>query len=143
MFDNFPLWPARASTGAGSVDALYIFLLALSAFMTIAIFVMIFVFAIKYRRRPGVHAEQIEGSNILELTWTIIPTFIFLAIFVWGATIYFKERTPPQGAATVYVVAKQWMWKLQHEDRAARDQRAARSGRPRRQADHDLAGRDP
>jgi cytochrome c oxidase subunit 2 len=37
-------------------------------------------------------------------------------IFGWGAFIYFQERTPPQGAATVYVVAKQWMWKLQHEE---------------------------
>ena len=30
--------------------------------------------------------------------------------------IYFKERTPPRGATEVYVVAKQWMWKLQHEE---------------------------
>ena len=37
-------------------------------------------------------------------------------IFVWGAVIYFKERTPPRGATEVYVVAKQWMWKLQHEE---------------------------
>jgi cytochrome c oxidase subunit 2 len=37
-------------------------------------------------------------------------------IFLWGAVIYFKERTPPRGATEVYVVAKQWMWKLQHEE---------------------------
>jgi cytochrome c oxidase subunit 2 len=30
--------------------------------------------------------------------------------------IFFKERTPPRGATEVYVVAKQWMWKLQHEE---------------------------
>src|SRR5439155_941149 len=41
MFDNFPLWPVRASTTAGSVDALYIFLVLLSAFMSVAIFIMI------------------------------------------------------------------------------------------------------
>ena len=35
---------------------------------------------------------------------------------MWGAVIYFKERTPPRGATEVYVVAKQWMWKLQHEE---------------------------
>jgi cytochrome c oxidase subunit 2 len=37
-------------------------------------------------------------------------------IFLWGALIYFRERTPPRGATEVYVVAKQWMWKLQHEE---------------------------
>src|SRR2546426_3586082 len=116
MFENLPLWPTRASTGAGNVDALYIFLVALSAFMSAAIFTMILVFAARYRRRPGVEAEQIEGSNALELTWSVVPLAIFMVIFVWGAVIYFQERTPPRGATEVYVVAKQWMWKLQHEE---------------------------
>ncbi len=116
MFENLPLWPVRASTGAGNVDALYIFLVALSAFMSAAIFIMILVFAARYRRRPGVEAEQIEGSNALELTWSVVPLAIFMVIFIWGAVIYFQERTPPRGATEVYVVAKQWMWKLQHEE---------------------------
>ena len=116
MFDNFPLWPARASSGAANVDALYIFLVLLSLFMCVAIFTTIFVFAVKYRRRAGVEAEQIEGSTALELTWSIIPMFIFLFIFAWGAVIYFQERTPPGNALEVYVVGKQWMWKLQHQE---------------------------
>jgi len=116
MFDNLPLWPARASTTAGSVDALYIFLVALSLFVSVAIFTMICIFALRYRQRKGREAEQIEGSTILELTWSAIPLAIFLFIFAWGAVVYFKERTPPRGATQIYVVAKQWMWKLQHEE---------------------------
>jgi cytochrome c oxidase subunit II len=116
MFDNFPLWPPQGSAGAPGVDALFVFLVALSAFMCAAIFTMILVFAVKYRRRAGVHAEQIEGSTALEVTWSVIPMGIFLFIFAWGAFIFFKERTPPPSATEVYVVAKQWMWKLQHEE---------------------------
>ena len=109
--------PQQASAGAANVDALYIFLVLLSAFMCVAIFTMILIFAVKYHRRPGrLQAEQIEGSTSLEVTWSVIPLFIFFAIFVWGAVIYFQERTPPRGATEVYVVAKQWMWKLQHEE---------------------------
>ena len=116
MFDNLPLGPARASTTAGSVDALYIFLVTLSLFMSVAIFTMICIFALRYRRGKGREAEQIEGSNVLEFTWSAIPLVIFLFIFAWGAVVYFKERTPPRGATQIYVVAKQWMWKLQHEE---------------------------
>ena len=116
MFDTFPLWPARASTTAGGVDALFIFLVILSSLVTVAIFTAIMVFAVQYRRRRGVLAEQIEGSTALEVTWSVIPLFIFFVIFMWGALIYFRERTPPRGATEVYVVAKQWMWKLQHEE---------------------------
>jgi cytochrome c oxidase subunit 2 len=98
------------------VDALFIFLLMLCGLMCIAIFIAIVVFAIRYRRRPGHLAEQIEGSNAVEFAWTIIPAGIFLVIFVWGAYIYFMERTPPKDSMDVYTVAKQWMWKFQHTE---------------------------
>ena len=116
MFNNFPLWPQRASTAAGNVDALFIFLLIVSGLMTLLIFVAVLYFAARYRHRPGVPAEQIEGSIPLELTWSIIPLGVFMVIFVWGAVVYFKSRTPPRDSTEVYVVAKQWMWKLQHAE---------------------------
>jgi cytochrome c oxidase subunit 2 len=116
MFDNFPLWPARASTAAGNVDALYIFLIIVSGMMTLLVFTAVIYFAARYRHRRGVLAEQIEGSIPLEVTWSIIPLGVFMVIFVWGAVVYFHSRTPPRDATDVYVVAKQWMWKLQHAE---------------------------
>jgi cytochrome c oxidase subunit 2 len=98
------------------VDALFIFLVALSALMSLAIFTMITVFAVRYRRRRGVASEQIEGSTALEVTWSVIPLFIFGRDLRLGGGHLLQERTPPRGATEVYVVAKQWMWKLQHEE---------------------------
>src|SRR5437764_3824964 len=116
MLNNFPLWPQQASSAAGNVDALFIFLLIVSGLMTLLIFVAIIYFAARYRHRKGVLAEQIEGSTPLEVTWSIIPLGVFLVIFAWGAVVYFKSRTPPRDATEVYVVAKQWMWKLEHAE---------------------------
>ncbi len=59
-------------------------------------------------------AVQIEGSTLLEATWTIIPLGLFLVMFVWGALIYFRVYTPPANAMNIYVVGKQWMWKAEH-----------------------------
>lgn len=114
MFGHIPFWPESASTTAGRVDALYLFLVLVSTIMTALIFITLMIFAVKFRRRRGQSAEQIEGSNILELTWSLIPFGVFMAFFVWGAVIYFQERTPPQDATEVYTVAKQWMWKFEH-----------------------------
>jgi len=114
MFQNVPLWPDSASTTSGWVDALYIFLVLVSATMSALIFAAITIFAVKFRKRPGHRAEQIEGSTLLELTWSIIPFGVMMIFFVWGALIYFREHTPPQNAAEVYTVAKQWMWKFEH-----------------------------
>jgi cytochrome c oxidase subunit II len=116
MFDNFPIWPDRASTAAGNVDALFIFLLIVGGLMTLLIFTAVVYFAARYRHRRGVLAEQIEGSIPLELTWTIIPFLVFMVIFFWGAVVYFKGRTPPRDSTEVYVVAKQWMWKVEHAE---------------------------
>src|SRR5271155_301509 len=115
MFGHFPLWPDSASTNAGNVDALYIFLLMVSGIMIALIFSVLTVFAIRFRRRKGQRAQQIEGSHQLELTWSIIPFCVMLVFYIWGAVIFFQERTPPQDAAEVYTVAKQWMWKFEHK----------------------------
>lgn len=115
MWKNFPLFPERASALAWQVDGLYFLLIAVSAFFTLLIFVLIFVFAVKYRRAVHPHPVQIEGSLPLELTWTLIPLGICMIFFAWGSLIYFQEARPPKGAMEVYVVGKQWMWKFEHE----------------------------
>jgi cytochrome c oxidase subunit 2 len=116
MFSHLPFWPESASTNAGNVDAIYIFLLLVSGIMTVLIFAVLTAFAVRFRKRRGQRAEQIEGSTQLELTWAIIPFCVMLVFFVWGAFIYFQERTPPQDATEVYTVAKQWMWKFEHKE---------------------------
>ena len=97
---------------ARNVDALYIFLLIVTGMMTLLIFICLVYFAARFRHRPGVPAVQIDGSHALEIIWSTIPFLIFMVIFAWGALVYFKERIPPADATEVYVVAKQWMWKL-------------------------------
>lgn len=115
MFKNVPLFPDQASTLAGQVDGLYIFLICVSAFFALLIAFLVIYFAIKYRRRseserPG----PTHQSLVLELTWTIIPFLIAMSVFVWGSTVYFNINRPPKGAMDVYGVGKQWMWKFQH-----------------------------
>jgi cytochrome c oxidase subunit 2 len=116
MFSNFPLWPARASSFANNVDALYIFLIVVTGFFTLVVFALVAIFAIKYRQRPGGRATQIEGSYALEATWTLIPFGLFMVMFVWGAAVYMSEVKPPQNAMEIFVVGKQWMWKTQHPE---------------------------
>src|SRR5262249_14168412 len=41
---------------------------------------------------------------------------IMLFIFGWSASIYLHQMRPPDDALEVYVVSRQWMWKLQHPD---------------------------
>ncbi len=110
------LFPPRASTSAGQVDALYGYLLLVSGVMTLLIFVTVIVFAIRYRRKdPNEIPPQIHGSIPLEITWSIIPFFFMVVMFAWGTKLYFENYTPPRtNTLDIYVTGKQWMWKIQY-----------------------------
>jgi len=109
------LVPEQASTVAGQVDALFLFLVAITVFFTGLIFLLVVVFALKYRRRSDdERPKAIHGSLVLEAFWTVVPLGIALVIFVWGTYLYYVISRPPAAAMEVYVVGKQWMWKLQH-----------------------------
>lgn len=107
--------PEQASTMAPEVDALFFTLVALSVFFAGLIFILILVFAIRFHRRSeDEQPRPILGDIRLELTWSLIPAVLALGVFVWSTVLFFKIQTPPKDALEVYVVAKQWMWKLQH-----------------------------
>ena len=113
---EFPLFPAQASTIAWQVDALYAFLQALTVLFCLIVFGMVIIFAIKYRRRSeDEQPEQNHGSLVLELSWTIIPLFLSLFVFLLGADVFFRLQRPPSDPLEIYAVGKQWMWKIQHE----------------------------
>ena len=110
-------FPEEASTFAGHVDGLYLFLVVVTAFFSLLIGALVVFFAIRYRRRsPDEIATDVHESKTLELVWTVIPLGLTIVMFFWGASVYFRITRPPTNAIDVYVTAKQWMWKLQHSD---------------------------
>ena len=115
MLSYLPFFPPQGSTHAASVDALYLFFVAVTAFFSVLIALLIVVFAVRFRRRTADEVgAPIHGSLVLELTWTFIPLVIAMVMFVWGASLYFQITTPPSNAMEIYVVGKRWMWKAQH-----------------------------
>jgi cytochrome c oxidase subunit II len=117
MHEGIKFFPETASANAAEVDYLYFFLVGVSVVMTVLIFAAVAIFAVKYRRKSDHEIPKpIEGSNRLEITWSIIPFLIMLVMFGWGAKIFYDAYTPPKNAYNIYVVGKQWMWKVQYPE---------------------------
>jgi cytochrome c oxidase subunit 2 len=129
---GFPLFPEQASTMAPRVDQLYFFLLGVSVFFATLILILIIAFAVKYRRRSDDEQPRpISGNLGLEILWTLVPLSLTLVMFVWGARLFFITFYPPTDALEINVVAKQWMWKVQHaEGRSEIDELHIPTGRP-------------
>lgn len=115
---NFPLVPEQASTIASKVDAVYWLLVGLSVVFTVLVAAGVIYFTVKYRR--GTKADRsnpLHTSMKLELTWSIGPFILGLAVFFWATAAYFSlYRMPTRETLDINVVAKQWMWKMQHPD---------------------------
>ena len=102
---------------AGEVDALFFAITAVSVFFSVLVVGFIFYFFVRYRRRsPDEVPRPIEGSNKLELTWTLVPFALAMLMFVGGAYVYFTMARPPRDTMDIYIVGKQWMWKIQHPE---------------------------
>ncbi|HYK22377.1 MAG TPA: cytochrome c oxidase subunit II [Pyrinomonadaceae bacterium] len=115
MQTYIPLVPDSASTFSWKVDALYFYLSGVTLFFALLISGTLIFFVIRYRRRsPYEIPRPIAGSHKLETLWTVIPFVIAMTMFAWGARVYFDQYKMPSNAVEVYVVGKQWMWKLQH-----------------------------
>ena len=115
MLADFPLFPEQASSVAKYVDGLYLGLVLLTGAVSLLIWFVIFYFAIRYRRTPKNElAQEQEPPMFLEMTWTIVPTIIFVGIFVAGAWVFFQMQRVPDNSLEVYATGRQWMWKFQH-----------------------------
>ena len=117
MNQGFRFTLDQASAAAPEVDALYYFIWAVTAFFTVLIFCLIVFLSLKYRRRSEDERPRPTIESLrLELTYTFIPLGIVMVIFFWGVRTYFFVYSEPKDPLDVYVVAKQWMWKIQHPD---------------------------
>jgi cytochrome c oxidase subunit II len=114
---SFNFIPDQASTVAPSVDMLTMYILLVSVFFTVLIATLIIFFAIKYRRRRGMRKpEAVHTNMLLEVAWIAIPLMLVSVMFVWGTRVYVTMARPPANAMEIFVMGKQWMWKIQHPE---------------------------
>ena len=113
---KFPLFPEQASNLAPSVDALYFFLVGISALVMVVIFVPMFYFLAKYRQGTNADRRPARISALkVEIMWMVIPLILVLIMFYWGAVVFANiQRPPPSGTLDIHIIGKQWMWKAQH-----------------------------
>lgn len=116
MQPGFQLFPDQASTIAPAVDALYFYLVAVSVFFTVLIFLAIVFLALYYRRSAARNRTRRAASHLwmLEAIWIVLPLLMTMSFFLWGAVLYSEQRTMPHDPIELTVVGKQWMWKIQH-----------------------------
>lgn len=114
MQSQLPIFPEQASNFAPYVDSLMTFLILVSVFFSVLITAAIVFCFFKYHRKSENEiGAPIHGNMKLELTWIVIPFFLAMAMFAFGAAVFVDYRHYPNDTLDIYVVGKQWMWKAE------------------------------
>ncbi|QDU84064.1 Cytochrome c oxidase subunit 2 precursor [Planctomycetes bacterium Pla163] len=124
-------FPPQASTTAAETDTVYllIFWLCMVAFVIIVAGTGYFVW--KYRARDGHKAEKTSThDNVLEVTWTVIPTLLFGVMFWVGMKGYMGLKQAPGDAYPIQVTAQKWSWKFTYPNGAESPELHVPIGRP-------------
>jgi cytochrome c oxidase subunit 2 len=75
------------------------------------------IFLIVYRRRDGRRATYIEGNNLREAAWILVPCLIVLVLDLWidlrGGEVWAKvKRQVPPSDLSIQVTGKQFNWEM-------------------------------
>jgi cytochrome c oxidase subunit 2 len=117
VLDFLRYFPENVSTFGFELDRLF----AVIWYITLAIFfltygLLVYVL-VKYRQKPGVKASGSHGNNMLEFTWTILPTFLFAGLGIytdnaWEVTK--NEQRIPKPDIEIEVLGKQFNWMFRY-----------------------------
>ena len=109
------LWLPEASRNAAEADHLILALVLISCAVLALVFGLMLLYMFKYRAGSRIDRGALaEKTWRLEVAWTAATLLAFFGLFIWGADLYVRLFQPPPDALKIYVVAKQWMWKVEH-----------------------------
>ena len=124
-------FPPAASTNAESVDHTFDLVLYINFLYGLPIFLLIFYFAWKYRRRAGVEPPTSPHHGfLLEVTWTVIPTIMVVGVFFEGFVNYISMTTMPEDPYEIQVQAKKWNWNFTYPNGYESNELHVPGGRP-------------
>jgi cytochrome c oxidase subunit II len=116
--DSFWL-PVDASVTSRNIDWVWDFMIWVSVLTALGVFVAIFHFITKYRAKSRAANEIAEKSaehnTALEITWSVLPLFVCIALFVWGFKGFVDLRTPPKDAMELHANAQKWKWTFDYK----------------------------
>jgi cytochrome c oxidase subunit II len=106
--------PSQSSTVANQIDWLFDVMMWLSVLSCLGILGAMIYFCVQYRARSRAANERVEvtpdHNTTLEITWSLIPLVICVALFVWGFKGYVDLRSSPKDALEVHVSGQKWKW---------------------------------
>ncbi|MDA3943169.1 MAG: cytochrome c oxidase subunit II [Bacteroidetes bacterium] len=119
-----------ASTFAEGVDLSLYIIAGISIFFLIGITAVMIYFVFRYSKKRNPKATNIEGSNTLEVIWTVIPTLLVMVMFYYGWMGYKPMRNVPDDAIVIEAYGQMWKFSFEYPDGKVTDSLVLPVNRP-------------
>lgn len=105
-----------ASNFVSSFNKSFYFIVIISLILLIGLTLFMLYFIFRYNSKKNKVAAHIEGNNLLEILWTVIPTLLALVMFYFGWAGYKPMTSPPKDAMKITSVARMWNFTFLYEN---------------------------
>ncbi|QDT06726.1 Cytochrome c oxidase subunit 2 precursor [Rubripirellula lacrimiformis] len=113
--EPYAWFPESASSFSEINDSLYYWITITCMVFFVPIVIALFYFAVKYNKPKGTKAESnVAHNTVLEVTWSIVPSFFLVGMFIFGAKAFLEMRDVPDGANEINVQAFKWGWTIDY-----------------------------
>ncbi|MBV8770060.1 MAG: cytochrome c oxidase subunit II [Hyphomicrobiales bacterium] len=118
--DALDFFPEAASTQATSTDFILFVLIGFTGIVVLSVLSLLVIFSIRFRRHSAVRRDDPPEwmKRDLEIGWSSAGLFLALFLAWWTSATELSALIAPKNALEIHVVAKQWMWKAQHQNGA-------------------------
>lgn len=104
-------------TTSQAVDPVFLTIFGISVVLLLGITAAMVWFSYRYHRCRAPEPTSQASSNLwLEITWTLLPTVLVLAMFYYGWAGYLSLRQVPPGSLAVTATARQWSWTFTYQN---------------------------
>lgn len=115
--DMLTFFPENVGSTGKELDGMFAFIYYVSVLIFLLTYGLLITFIIKYRYNPNRRAYHFHGNNLVEFTWTILPTFLFVGIGLWSEDSWARTKYAarvPSPDVHVEVIGYQFGWQVRY-----------------------------
>ena len=106
----------EASNYVSTFNTSFYFILVIALLFLTGLTITMLYFVFRYNNKKNKTATQIEGSTLLEVIWTIMPTLLALIMFYYGWAGWKPMNKPPKDAMNITSIARMWNFSFLYEN---------------------------
>ncbi|WP_308860674.1 cytochrome c oxidase subunit II [Oceanibium sediminis] len=92
------------------------FLLVIITAIVLFVVALLAIVILKYNRKSNPEPARFTHNSAIEVTWTVVPILILLAIGSFSLPILFKQLEVPEADVTIKTTGFQWAWSYEYPD---------------------------